>query len=260
MSAWGTRYGGPLEPADVNALVTWIRGLSDAPKVELPRTPVRGDVGNGAKLYAEHCAACHGERGQGKDGPTLNDALFHVTASDAFIRYAIEHGRGATPMPAFGSRLSSTELDDLTAFVRSLRQNQTRQQPVAEVPKGPLVINPKGAHPDFTLRDEFYVPADEVKKALDDGRRLIIVDARAKSDYLEAHIPGALSVPFYSVETYAEKLPKDGTWIVAYCACPHAASGRVAQALRDRGFEHAVVLDEGIHVWTQRGYPTKKAE
>ena len=104
------------------------------------------------------------------------------------------------------------------------------------------------------------MPAAEVKGALEEGKRLIIVDARAQSDYLAGHIPGALSVPFYSVEEYATKLPRDGTWIVAYCACPHAASGRVAAALRERGFEHVVVLDEGVKVWMERGYPIQRPE
>ena len=53
-------------------------------------------------------------------------------------------------------------------------------------------------------------------------------------------------MPSYDVDECAAKLPKDGTWIVAYCACPHAASGRVAAALRDRGFKNVVVLDEGV--------------
>jgi rhodanese-related sulfurtransferase len=124
-----------------------------------------------------------------------------------------------------------------------------------KLPDVPLIINPEGDHPEFTLREGLYVPAAEVKGALDERKRLVIVDARAQSDYLVAHIPGALSVPFYAVDEYASRLPKDGTWIVAYCACPHAASGQVAAALRDRGFKKAVVLDEGVKVWVERGYP-----
>jgi rhodanese-related sulfurtransferase len=189
----------------------------------------------------------------------LNDRVFHETASDAFIRYAINAGRSGTLMPAFGKQLSAEQLDHLTAFVRTLKQEG--QAPAAKaLPDVPLVINPDGPAPQFTLREDFYVPALEVHEAISSGKRLIIVDARAQSDYLQGHIPGALSVPFYSVDQYAAKLPKDGTWIVAYCACPHAASGQVAAALREHGFEHAVVLDEGVKVWAERGYPIQAAE
>ena len=53
------------------------------------------------------------------------------------------------------------------------------------------------------------------------------------------------------------RLPRDGTFIVAYCGCPHAASGRVVDALRERGFENTAVLDEGVLVWRDLGYPVE---
>jgi rhodanese-related sulfurtransferase len=51
------------------------------------------------------------------------------------------------------------------------------------------------------------------------------------------------------------KLPKDGTWIISYCGCPHAASGHVMDNLRQHGFPRTAVLDEGIFEWIRRGYP-----
>jgi rhodanese-related sulfurtransferase len=54
-----------------------------------------------------------------------------------------------------------------------------------------------------------------------------------------------------------EDMPKDSTWIVAYCACPHAASGQVVNKLRDYGFQNTAILDEGILVWAQLGYPVQ---
>ena len=254
MSAWSAQYGGPLQPSDVASLVAFIRTWQNVPALPLHRGPVPGKAGEGAALFQDQCAGCHGPKGQGNTAPSLDDGVFHETASDAFIRHAIAKGRSGTLMPAFSNTLSDEQLDHLTAFVRTLAQ-PVKLPDAKELPEKPLVINPNGEHPEFTLRDDFYVPAAEVKAALEEGKRLIIVDARAESDYLTAHLPGALSVPFYNVEKYAAKLPKDGTWIVAYCACPHAASGQVAGALRDRGFDKAVVLDEGVRVWIELGYP-----
>ncbi len=51
------------------------------------------------------------------------------------------------------------------------------------------------------------------------------------------------------------KLPRDGTWILAYCGCPHAASGQVMDSLRAAGFPNTAVIDEGIFEWIRRGYP-----
>ena len=50
-------------------------------------------------------------------------------------------------------------------------------------------------------------------------------------------------------------VPDDDTWVVAYCACPHHASGEIVDALKRRGHANAVVLDEGILVWRRSGYP-----
>jgi cytochrome c oxidase cbb3-type subunit 3 len=61
-------------------------------------------------------------------------------------------------------------------------------------------------------------------------------------------------IPYYDTAKL-DRIPNDGTWVVAYCACPHHASGEVVDALRRRGFPKAVVLDEGILFWRQKGYP-----
>ena len=92
-----------------------------------------------------------------------------------------------------------------------------------------------------------------MKAALDAGQRLVVLDARAPSDWLDSHIPGSLPAPYYDL-TKLDVVPKDGTFIVAYCACPHHASGAVVDELRKRGFKQTAVLDEGILVWKQRGY------
>lgn len=262
MSAWAEQYGGPLSGPDIEKLVKLIRSWQTKPSVKLPYRRLAGDPQRGEKLYAEHCADCHGKQGEGNKAPTLDNPIFHTTVSDQFIRYAVAHGRSGTPMPAFTQVLGQQGLDDVTAHVRNLRRGGHRQlaQQMPKVPDVPLIINPKGPPPKFELRDNFYVPAAQLSAALKAGARLVIADARAPSDYLEAHIPGAISLPFYALDDFAAKLPKDGTWIIAYCACPHAASGKVAHGLRDRGFANTAVLDEGIHVWMQQGYPVKKAE
>ena len=84
-----------------------------------------------------------------------------------------------------------------------------------------------------------------------------ILDARAPSDYMREHIAGAVSVPFYDAERYVAALPK-GLWLVAYCACPHAESGQLAQKLLSNGLRKVTVLDEGLGVWKSKGYPTRE--
>ena len=68
------------------------------------------------------------------------------------------------------------------------------------------------------------------------------------------HIPGAISMPYYEMKRI-EEVPNDGTWVLAYCACPHHASGEVVDALRKLGYAKTAVIDEGITFWKQKGYP-----
>jgi cytochrome c oxidase cbb3-type subunit III len=98
------------------------------------------------------------------------------------------------------------------------------------------------------------VSAEQVKKALDAKQRIVIIDARAASDWIQFHIPGAISGPYHD-RAMLDRVPNDGTWVVAYCACPHHASGEVVDALRERKYTNTAVLDEGILFWRDRGYP-----
>ncbi|MCW5835612.1 MAG: rhodanese-like domain-containing protein, partial [Labilithrix sp.] len=106
--------------------------------------------------------------------------------------------------------------------------------------------------------DERFVSVDQVRQALAQKRRLVIIDARPPSDWMRVHIPGAVSIPYHDLARLDE-VPNDGTWVIAYCACPHHLSGDVVDALRKRGVRRAAILDEGILEWHRRGYPVVTA-
>jgi len=258
MAAFGSRHGGPLSPKQTDRIVAYLRSLDRSVPLDVHTLQVQGDAERGATVYAERCASCHGERGRGKTALSLDNPTFHTTATAGFIRYAIEHGRPGTKMPAFASVLSASEIDDLTVAIRAWSRAIPADSPAfaAIPPLDQLVINPNGKHPEFALREKRFVPVEAVAKALAAGARIVILDARPLSDWHRGHIPGAYPTPFYDeIETLARALPRDGTWIVAYCACPHAASGKVVDALRSLDFPNTAVLDEGIQVWEQRGHP-----
>jgi cytochrome c oxidase cbb3-type subunit 3/ubiquinol-cytochrome c reductase cytochrome c subunit len=118
-------------------------------------------------------------------------------------------------------------------------------------------LNPGGPAAEGFKATPAFTPADAVKAQLDRGARLAFLDARAPADYVEEHIAGAVSVPFYAAADYAPRLPKDA-WLVCYCACPHAESGQLAQKLLGAGFTRVTVLDEGFPGWKSRHYPTRK--
>ena len=61
-------------------------------------------------------------------------------------------------------------------------------------------------------------------------------------------------------EAFVNDLPKDDTWIVVYCACPHAASQRVVNTLKRYGYKNTAIIDEGVLVWAQMGYPVNHGQ
>lgn len=260
MGAYGREQGGPLTDAQIDALVAFLRSWQEGPAIDVGSIEVSGDPERGALLWSERCASCHGTLGEGASAQSLSTQSFLTTASDGFLRYAIVHGREGTPMPAFGEELQAQQIDDLVAFLRRMEEDP-HAVPQHLVPPSldavPLMRSPSGPAPTFTLREERFVSAAQVRDAIEAGARLIVLDARPTSDWLRRRLPGALPVPYYDIAPIIERLPRDGTWIVAYCGCPHAASGVVVDALREAGFEHTAVLDEGVYHWIDQGYPTE---
>lgn len=259
MAAYGSEFGGPLAQPDLINIVRWLVEESGVQEfLSLSRDPVKGDIGLGAELYQRECASCHGTEGEGVNAPALAHPMFLSSASDAFIRYAIAEGRENTPMHGFKENLDDDQLDALTAFLRSRASGWNAPKVALRSPPGvdEYVLNPDGETPDFELRDGRFVAAEAVERALRQGRRMVLLDARAMSDWQRAHIPGAVPFPYYSEpEQFIDDMPDDGTWIIVYCACPHAASGRVVDTLREHDIPNTAIIDEGVIVWTQRGYP-----
>lgn len=257
MAAYGRSRGGPLDEDEIAAIVTFLRELGPS-RVPPPLSAgtIAGDSARGEAIYDASCKSCHGTRTDRGNAVHLANSALLAAASDPFLRHAVVRGRPGTPMPAFGGVLDDADIDDVVAFLRSMAgpTRPDRRAPAEPPPLGEVVINPTGPAPEFALRAERFVPIADVKKALEEKRRIVIIDARAPSDWYSMHIPGSISVPYYAFSRL-DSLPKDGTWITAYCACPHHASGAVVDELRKRGFRHTAILDEGILEWKKRGYP-----
>jgi cytochrome c oxidase cbb3-type subunit III len=76
----------------------------------------------GAALYAENCAACHGPKGEGdreQGGPRLTDPIWLYGASTGEIAAQIHTPKHGV-MPAWGGRLEKTVIKQLTIYVHGL--------------------------------------------------------------------------------------------------------------------------------------------
>jgi cytochrome c oxidase cbb3-type subunit III len=262
MAGYGRKVGGPLDPDAVNDVIAFLRANAPAAKEDLSALPTSGTAGNagpGLEIYYQACASCHGtQTGRGTAVHLLNP-FFLETASDAFLRYAIVRGRPGTDMKPWADTLSGAEIEDVVAYLRSAAPKGgsvgkgagSRSDPSSGWQQ--IVVNPGGRQAELRPNGQL-VPMVQVKQALDENRRIIIVDTRAPSDWSQLRIPGAISLPYYDLSRI-DRLPKDGTWIIAYCACPHHLSEIVVNELQKRGYENSGVLDEGILAWQKAGYP-----
>ncbi len=259
MSAWGVAHGGPLSAGDINNVVEFMRLWEHWPKPALDESALTGDAARGADIFKKECAGCHGARGTGGPNVSIGNPALLGDASNGFLRYAITEGRSGTAMPAFGPKLQKKGVEDVVAFLRSLvplPRTVAESFPKPEpIPLGPVPLNPKGPEPVGFNASPATTHADVISQQLGRGARMAILDARAPSDYMASHIKGAVSVPFYDPDPYVPLLPKS-SWLVCYCACPHAESGQLAQKLVAKGFTKVTVLDEGLGVWRSKGYPT----
>jgi cytochrome c oxidase cbb3-type subunit 3 len=267
MSAWGRDHGGPLSPTDVAAVVTFLRSWQETPSAILDERPLQGNAGQGTAVYDRECAKCHGSKGKMGEYLAIGNPQLLSTASNGFLRHAIRRGRPGTPMPGFEATLGDAGIDDVIALLRQWQaiaerenQSQPHRQPPGRAPPlplGPVPLHPNGPEPQGFAATPGFTPGDVVKRELDRGAKMAILDARAPSDYSNNHIAGAVSVPFYDPEPYIKDLPRDA-WLVCYCGCPHAESGQLARKLAAKGFTKVAVLDEGLPYWTRKKYPTNQ--
>jgi cytochrome c oxidase cbb3-type subunit 3 len=76
----------------------------------------------GAALYADNCASCHGEKGEGNrdlGAPRLSDQVWLYGADKASIVQSISNARAGV-MPSWGKRLDPAIINMLTVYVHSL--------------------------------------------------------------------------------------------------------------------------------------------
>ena len=104
-------FEGVVQPAEARAIAGHVLSLSG-----------KGTASpQGAQLFADNCAACHGGRGEGMAGlgaPALNDAIWLYGGTEAEVTKQILAPRHGV-MPAWQGRLDPVTIKMLAAYVHS---------------------------------------------------------------------------------------------------------------------------------------------
>jgi cytochrome c oxidase cbb3-type subunit 3 len=105
-------YGDIFEEAEIDAVVSHVMSLSgNADPNEA-----------GAMLFADNCAACHGDAGGGNrelGAPNLTDAIWLYGGDRDTLTETVTNSRYGQ-MPAWGGRLSDAEVKAVTLYVHGL--------------------------------------------------------------------------------------------------------------------------------------------
>src|SRR5262245_62714268 len=141
MPGFAAGAGGALTEAQIHALVSdmltrWGRPMP-APEGALPPYDAAGavdqgsgpgDPDQGAKVFADACARCHGADGHGGDqGGSVVDPAYLALVSDQALRTAVIAGRTDLGMPDWradspGQPLTPQHISDVVAWLTSQRQ------------------------------------------------------------------------------------------------------------------------------------------
>jgi len=96
---------------------------------------------------------------------------------------------------------------------------------------------------------------DDVKKRLDGGEKLTLIDVREESEFAKDHLPGAIHLGKGIIERDIEaRVPDLATEVILYCGGGFR-SALAADNLQKMGYKNVISMDGGIRDWRGKGYP-----
>ena len=98
----------------------------------------------------------------------------------------------------------------------------------------------------------------DIKKRLDGGEKMIIVDTREDVEWARGHVAGAIHIGKGVIERDIERtIPDKEATIVLYCGGGYR-SALAADNVQKMGYKNVISMDGGWRGWTEAGFPTVK--
>lgn len=98
----------------------------------------------------------------------------------------------------------------------------------------------------------------EVKRKLDAGEKLHLIDCREESEWARGHLPSAIHLGKGVIERDIEKtIPDTKSPIIIYCGGGYR-SVLVAENIQKMGYTNVLSMDGGWRGWNAAGFPTVK--
>ena len=98
---------------------------------------------------------------------------------------------------------------------------------------------------------------DEVKKRIDRGEKLTLIDVREDSEFAKGHLPGAIHLSKGVIERDIENtFPDSGKELILYCGGGFR-SALAAENLQRMGYKNVLSMDGGWRGWTEKKFPVE---
>lgn len=101
------------------------------------------------------------------------------------------------------------------------------------------------------------IAPQELKRRIESGENITIVDLRNAFEWREGRIPGSLTLTERELEAFVPPFPE--TEMILYCSCPDEISSAAAATIRlqRKGVKSVRPLEGGFPRWTQLGFPVE---
>ena len=93
------------------------------------------------------------------------------------------------------------------------------------------------------------IEAEEVKKALQQNKKIQIIDVRTKEEFEQSHIPNAINIALTELKERITNLDKNYQFVTA-CGKGGGRSSDGARLLKKNGY-NAIWLCGGTHGWLE---------
>ncbi|CAN5534461.1 rhodanese-like domain-containing protein [soil metagenome] len=95
----------------------------------------------------------------------------------------------------------------------------------------------------------------DVKRRMDAGEKLVLVDVREESEFAAGRIPGSIHIGKGVIERdIEERIPDQDTEIILYCGGGFR-SALAGESVARMGYTNVVSMDGGVRGWRDAGHP-----
>lgn len=107
------------------------------------------------------------------------------------------------------------------------------------------------------LREKPMLAVDELKRRLDAGEKLLLLDVRSAADFAgeKGHIAGARNIPLEELTARQGELESRREQPVLLVCTTDRRSSKAAAQLAAAGFAKVQVVQGGMSAWRERGWP-----